>query len=107
MVQKEPHSLGPGDKKEGTALHKGERHINRISAVIAIGDLLEQKCSGCPTRDEFNRKYGSVTSKLDKHCKMNCPVGKQLQDYGRQLGRKGDEHGTDYLRRRGKPEASC
>lgn len=81
--------------------------MNRLNAVLAIGDLLDQKCSGCPTRDEFNRKYGSVTSKLDKHCKTNCPVGRQLQDYGKQLGRKGDENGADYLRRRGKPEAPC
>ncbi|WP_049825058.1 zinc-finger domain-containing protein [Paenibacillus sp. 1-18] len=81
--------------------------MNRIDAVTAIGDLLEQKCSNCQTRDEFNWKYGSVTSKLDKHCKINCPVGRQLQDYGKQLGRKGDEHGTDYLGRRGKSEAPC
>ncbi|WP_418026247.1 zinc-finger domain-containing protein [Paenibacillus sp. JJ1722] len=81
--------------------------MNRIDAIIAIGDLLEQKCSGCPTRDEFNRKYGSVTSKLDKHCKMNCPVGKQLQDYGRQLSRKGDGNGANNLCSRSQPEAPC
>lgn len=81
--------------------------MNRIDAVIAIGDLLEQKCSGCPTRDEFNRKYGSVTSKLDKHCKMNCSVGKQLQDYGRQLSRKGDGNGANNLCGWSQPEAPC
>ncbi|KAF6569067.1 zinc-finger domain-containing protein [Paenibacillus sp. EKM206P] len=61
--------------------------MNRLNAVVAIGSLLDNHCSKCTVRDEFNRKYGSVTSKLDKHCKGQCPIGKKLQEYGKYLGK--------------------
>jgi len=60
---------------------------NRLSSLQAISNLLDVHCAVCTVRDDFNRKYGSVTSKLDKHCKEQCPIGKKLQEYGKHLGK--------------------
>lgn len=62
--------------------------MNRIQAVYAIGDLLDTQCTGCAKRAELSRKYGSVFSKIDRYCNNECPIGKQLQTFGVQLGRR-------------------
>lgn len=58
---------------------------NRTATVRKIDDILDGQCKTCEVRAEFNKKYGSRSAHLDKHCKSSCPVGLQLVELGQEL----------------------
>ncbi|WP_405131868.1 zinc-finger domain-containing protein [Paenibacillus sp. FSL H8-0317] len=72
--------------------------MNRQQAAFEIGDILDNQCGSCQTRQELNKKYTNTFSKIDGHCNRECPVGKQLQELSKQLAvrpRKSVEFGWD------------
>lgn len=61
--------------------------MTRTEATEQIGDLLDNHCADCPTRQELNKIHGSTYSKIDGHCNRECPIGKQLQGLSKHLTR--------------------
>ncbi|MNW48217.1 hypothetical protein D3C74_255700 [compost metagenome] len=68
MVQKEPHSLGPGDKKEGTALQgdtppttytKGERYMDCNSPNIYRLQKWHESTDEIDMQADFSNEVGA------------------------------------------------
>lgn len=58
-----------------------------MSVLKQIDALLSGKCASCPMKAEMNSCNGRLFARFDGHCNRECPVGKQLQELGKVLGR--------------------
>jgi hypothetical protein len=63
--------------------------VKREGALTKINSLLDMNCNGCKTRKQLEKEYGvkGWHAKIDGFCNQKCPIGKELQELGKQLGK--------------------
>ncbi|OPG98968.1 hypothetical protein B2I21_07370 [Chryseobacterium mucoviscidosis] len=64
---------------------KTEGPMSRMEALEQIDIQIVTKCDPCETRISMNKRNGSNSSRLEKICINDCPVGKQIQELGKYL----------------------
>lgn len=73
----------PQDKSDLTHLLgrkiKTEGPMSRAEALEQIDIQTVTYCDPCETRIQMNKRNGNNTSKLERVCINECPVGKQIQ----------------------------
>lgn len=64
---------------------KTEGSMSRVEALEQIDIQMFKYCDTCETRIEMYKRYKNNSSKLEKICINDCPVGKQIQELSKHL----------------------
>lgn len=77
--------------------------MKRAQVLAEINSILDGKCHGCNKKSKLFKQYGSKRAHYvttDYYCLNDCPIGKRLQELGKQLGRGATEASTAQRKQR-------
>ncbi|MFE0619727.1 zinc-finger domain-containing protein [Bacillus altitudinis] len=66
-------------------IHDKPAPKDRLEALQQIDDILRAECDPCGTRISMNHRNGSNSSRMEKICNTQCPVGKKIQELSEHL----------------------
>lgn len=66
-------------------VEKVEGPMSRIEALEQIDIQTFKHCDSCDVRIQMNKRNGSNSSRLEKICISECPVGQQIQNLSQYL----------------------
>ncbi|WP_170948077.1 zinc-finger domain-containing protein [Paenibacillus sp. 7516] len=65
--------------------HNEQDPKDRFEALQQIDDIIRTECDPCGTRIAMNKRNGNNSSRLEKICNSQCPVGKRIQELSKHL----------------------